>query len=84
MGTGCLTNYESRIDLEDEFYKDAVLDLKHGKTTYVYKSKILERLKQTFTDLEITKKDFYWAVKSNKKIKLKRGRPKNENGNTVY
>ena len=84
MGAVNVTNYESRIDLEDEFYKDAVLDLKQGKTTYVYRSKILERIKRTFKDLEITKKDFYWAVKSNKKIKLKRGRPKNEDGNTVY
>lgn len=78
MGAVNVTNYETKIDLEDEFYKDAVVDLIHGEVTYVYKRKILERLKKNFKDLEITKKEFYWKVRSKTKIKLKRGRPKKD------
>lgn len=48
-----------RVDLSDEFLSDAILDLRKGKTTYVYKEHILNGLKEVFNDLEITRKDFY-------------------------
>lgn len=54
-------NYKN--DLSDEFLRDAILDLKHGKTTYVYKEHILNEIKKVFSNLDIRRKDFYWIVK---------------------
>lgn len=53
-----------RTDLSDEFLSDAIQDLKHGLTTYVYKEHILNKLKERFDDLDIKRKDFYWIVKN--------------------
>ena len=50
------------FDAEERFITDAILDLEHGKTTYVYKEHILDKLKEIFKDLDIRKKDFYWIV----------------------
>ena len=47
---------------EELFIAAAILDLKQGLTTYVYKEHILNELKQIFKDLEITRNDFYWEV----------------------
>ena len=70
--------YDYNPDLENEFLKDAVLDLKHGETTYIYNQKILNKVIELFNDLEVVKKEFYWKVKSKSKQKLKRGRPRKE------
>jgi hypothetical protein len=48
---------------EERFLSDAILDLQHGRITYVYKENILNILKEMFDNLEITKYDFYWEVK---------------------
>ena len=48
------------------FLLDAIQDLKHGLTTYVYKEHILDKLKQIFNNLDIRRNDFYWTVKVNK------------------
>lgn len=63
---------------EEKFLADAILDLKHGSTTYVYKQCILDKLIKQFNDLEIIKEEFYWVVKCKSKQKLKRGRPRKE------
>ena len=67
-----------KVDREEQFLSDAILDLRHGETTYVYKEHILEELKKIFNDLEIKWFDFYWRVRNlemeRKKPKL--GRPK--------
>ena len=65
-----------RTDLEEEFLSDAILDLRRGETTYVYKQKILDKLKQIFNDLDITRNDFYWTVRNKEVIKTNRGRPR--------
>lgn len=66
------------IDLEEQFLSDAILDLQQGQTTYIYKQKILDKLKQIFNDLEITKEEFYWKVRNIEveRLKPKRGRPR--------
>lgn len=52
------------FDAEERFITDAILDLEHGDTTYVYKEHILDKLKEIFKDLDITRNDFYWKVKN--------------------
>lgn len=47
------------------FLSQAVMDLKQGLTTYVYKNYILDELKNIFSDLDITRNDFYWTVRNN-------------------
>ena len=54
---------------EEMFLSDAILDLRHGETTYVYKQCILDELKKVFKDLEIKKFDFYWRVRNKEVIK---------------
>lgn len=51
---------------DELFLSHATTDLKKGLTTYVYKEQILNKLKDVFNDLDIKRKDFYWAVKVNK------------------
>jgi hypothetical protein len=67
---------------EERFLSDAILDLQRGLTTYVYKERYLDRLKQIFDDLDIKKCDFYWSVRNKERkasrVKLGRGRPKKE------
>lgn len=65
-------------DLEEQFLASSIADLNRGNIIYVYKNSILEKLKQLFNNLEITKKEFYWRVKNIEveKHKPKRGRPK--------
>lgn len=53
-------------DEEELFISSAIVDLKQGLTTYVYKERILDRLKEVFKDLEIRKDEFYWAVRRRK------------------
>ena len=48
---------------EEMFISQAIMDLKHGLTTYVYKEHILNKLKQKFNDLDIRRNDFYWSVR---------------------
>ena len=50
---------------EEMFLSDAILDLRHGETTYVYKQCILDELKKVFKNLEIRKFEFYWRVRNN-------------------
>ncbi len=71
-------NYDYVPDLEEQFISSAILDLNHGQTTYVYKQKILDKLKQIFNELEITRNEFYWAVRNMEveKHKPKKGRPR--------
>ena len=52
------------FDAEERFLTDAILDLEHGDTTYVYKEYILDRLKQIFKDLDIRRNEFYWTVRN--------------------
>lgn len=52
------------FDAEERFITDAILDLEHGDTTYVYKEHILDELKKIFKDLDIAKNDFYWRVRN--------------------
>lgn len=49
---------------EELFISAAILDLQHGKTTYVYKEHILDKLKEIFKDLDIRRNDFYWKVRN--------------------
>lgn len=72
MPTGC----EYNSDLEEKFISDAIIDLKQGLTTYVYKERVLNKLKQAFNDLEIRKNEFYWSVRCKEKLKPKKGRPR--------
>lgn len=51
-------------DGEKLFLSHATMDLKRGRTAYVYKEYILNKLKERFSDLEIARKDFYWVVKN--------------------
>ena len=53
---------------EERFLSDAILDLRRGLITYVYKEHILDKLKQIFKDLDIRRNEFYWAVR-NKEVK---------------
>lgn len=69
-------SYEYEPDLEEQFLAAAILDLRHGLTTYVYKKYILDKLKQIFNDLEITRNEFYWTVRNKEMVKPKKGRPK--------
>ena len=55
--------YEKKT--EEMFLSDAILDLRHGETIYVYKQFILDELKKIFKDLDITRDDFYWIVRDN-------------------
>lgn len=50
---------------EERFLLDAIMDLKQGLTTYIYKEKHLEKLKEKFKNLDIRKNDFYWRVRNN-------------------
>jgi NurA-like 5'-3' nuclease len=52
-------------NIEEKFLSDAILDLKQGLTTYIYKEHILDKLKEKFNDLDIRRNDFYWTVKNN-------------------
>lgn len=76
MGLNQIKRDNYKTDLEEEFLTDAILDLKHGNTTYVYKEYILNKLKEIFNDLEITREDFYWEVKNKGSIETKKGRPR--------
>ena len=49
---------------EERFLSDAILDLRRGLITYVYKESILDELKQVFKDLDITRNEFYWRVRN--------------------
>lgn len=49
---------------EELFLSQATTDLKKGLTTYVYKEDILEKLKDIFSNLDIRKSEFYWAVRN--------------------
>ena len=49
---------------EELFLLDAINDLKHGNTTYIYNEKHLEKLKAIFKDLDIKRNGFYWAVRN--------------------
>lgn len=60
MPTGC--DYNS--DLEEKFIIDAIQDLQKGQTTYVYKERVLNKLKEVFKDLDIRRNDFYWSVRN--------------------
>ena len=51
---------------EELFMSHAIMDLKRGHITYVYKDYILENLKQIFNNLDIRKNEFYWAVRNKK------------------
>lgn len=53
------------LDAEEEFLQDAILDLRHGETIYVYTKYILEELKKVFNDLEIRRFEFYWRIRNN-------------------
>lgn len=70
--------YDYNLDLEEQFLTDAILDLKHGETIYVYKKHFLDKLKEIFNDLEIRRFEFYWRVRNLEieKLKPKMGRPK--------
>ena len=54
--------YEKSTD--ERFLSDAILDLRRGEITYVYKDFILDELKHIFSDLDIRKNDFYWTVRN--------------------
>ena len=54
--------YEKSAD--ERFLSDAILDLQRGETTYVYKEKQLDKLKEIFKDLDIRKNDFYWTIRN--------------------
>ena len=54
--------YEKSAD--ERFLSDAILDLQRGETTYVYKENILDKLKEIFSNLDIRRNDFYWAVRN--------------------
>lgn len=58
-------------DTEERFLLDAIIDLKQGLTTYIYKEHILDKLKEKFNDLDIRRNDFYWTVKNNEVNKWK-------------
>ena len=55
-------------DSTELFLQDAIVDLRQGKITYVYKEHILNELKKIFKDLDIRRNDFYWTVR-NKEVK---------------
>lgn len=59
---------EEKIALDREpeklFLSHAIMELKRGLTTYVYREHILNKLKERFSDLEIARKEFYWVVKN--------------------
>ena len=57
-------SYNLKNDTEELFLSDAINDLRKGKTTYVYKEHILNELKKVFSNLDITRNDFYWTVKN--------------------
>lgn len=54
---------------EELFITDAINDLRKGDTTYIYKEKHLDKLKEVFKDLDIKRNDFYWRVRNNEVIK---------------
>ena len=58
-----LTEAHERDSVE-LFLSHAVMDLKCGHTTYVYRDYILESLKQMFNNLDIKRNDFYWEVRN--------------------
>lgn len=64
---------------EELFISEAIIDLKHGNTTYVYKECILDKLKDIFEDLTIKKEEFYWSVKNNKVKSPKEYKPRKLN-----
>ena len=49
---------------EELFMSHAVMDLKRGLITYVYRDYILDRLKSMFKDLDIRRNEFYWTVRN--------------------
>lgn len=61
---------------EEQFISSAILDLRQGRITYVYKQSILDKLKEIFDDLDIKRVEFYWSVRKKEIIKAKTGRPK--------
>ena len=65
-------------DTYESFLSDAILDLRQGLITYVYKKDILENLKEVFKDLDIRRNEFYWTVRNNEKqiIQPITGRPR--------
>lgn len=68
--------YNLLQDPENSCIRDAIKELRRGHRVYIYKTNILEEVKKQFNNLEIKKKDFYWIVKNNDKILMKRGRKK--------
>ena len=65
-------------DAESNCLSDAISELRQGRTAYIYNPRILDKLKQKFKDLNVTKREFYWSVKSEEATKEapRRGRPK--------
>jgi hypothetical protein len=63
---------------EERFLSDAILDLRRGLITYVYKDYILDELKKIFNDLDIARNEFYWTVRNKEKQILQpiTGRPR--------
>ena len=66
------------INPEERFLSDAILDLRRGEITYVYKDYILDELKKIFDDLDIARNEFYWTVRNKEKQILQpiTGRPR--------
>lgn len=56
---------------EENAYRDVINQMMNSKTTtaYVYNKNIADRLKKEMSNLEVTKKDFYWEVKRKDKEK---------------
>lgn len=54
-----------KVDNEEAFYRDIVMQLMKEKngTAYVYNKNIVDKLQKEMPNLEIKYKDFYWTVK---------------------
>lgn len=48
----------------EQFLTDAINELRKGNTTYIYKEMYLDKLKEIFNDLDITRNEFYWKVRN--------------------
>ena len=58
------------LNTEQKYMRDVFLSLRAGEEFYIYNAEVLEELKEIFDDLEVTKGDFYWIVKSKKAKKI--------------
>lgn len=60
-------NVDRDIDGYSMCLHSAITDLRHYKRVFVYKSEIVEELKEKFDDLIIRKGDFYWEINRKRK-----------------